>query len=95
MQQVLDGEPSAGVMLLLLNEAKLVERAVRQGLGGVLRLVGAFAFQAQGTDPVKAERAVVKAFSEWLKARVSATTQSASDLSRPPLAIPDEVELVR
>lgn len=47
------------------------------------------------TDPVKAERAVVKAFSQWLKARVASTTQSASDLSRPPLAIPPEAELAR
>lgn len=42
------------------------------------------------TDPVKAERAVVKAFSEWLKARVASTTQSAIDLDQPPLAFPQE-----
>ncbi|MFV3308431.1 LysR substrate-binding domain-containing protein [Pseudomonas sp. NY15181] len=42
------------------------------------------------TDPVKAERAVVKAFSEWLKARVAATTQSAIDLDQPPLVVSQE-----
>ena len=40
------------------------------------------------TDPLKAERPVVRAFSDWLTAEVATTTHSARDLDSPPLAYP-------
>ncbi|MEL7937061.1 MULTISPECIES: LysR substrate-binding domain-containing protein [Pseudomonas] len=41
------------------------------------------------TDALKAERPVVRAFSQWLKARVAATIRQAGDLEQAPLAYPE------